>query len=124
MIYLRYVHKQIRLKVYSLPSLFVFVIFLAANKPKLAPINCAAINAITDSGEIPTTELVKIRPMVIAGLANEVLEVNNIAPKIQSGTYIAIKSSRFGKRKIIQSKIAVAKISEKKRFEPVRSIDD
>ena len=50
-----------------------------------------AINLQADSGMVLlinalATELVKMRPIVIAGLANDVLEVNNMAPKIQSGT--------------------------------------
>jgi hypothetical protein len=43
------------------------------------------MNAKADDGEMPTIEEVKILPIVIAGLANEVLEVKIIAPNIQSG---------------------------------------
>lgn len=82
------------------------------------------MNNKTEAGAIPTIDEVKTLPTVIAGFANEVLEVNKIAPNIQSGTYIATKSSRLGNLRIIQSKTIVAKISDKNRFEPFRDISD
>ena len=62
-----------------------FVIFLATKSPTAAPIICATINAKIDSGAIPVIEVVKTRPIVIAGFANEVLEVSKIPPNIQRG---------------------------------------
>ncbi|CAB4340987.1 unannotated protein [freshwater metagenome] len=44
------------------------------------------MNVMIDSGAIPVAEFVKPLPMVIAGFANAVEEVNRIPPKIQSGT--------------------------------------
>jgi hypothetical protein len=54
--------------------------------PSNAPITCAVIKSSIEAGAIPVIELVRVRPIVIAGLAKEVLEVSRMAPKIHSGT--------------------------------------
>lgn len=43
---------------------------------RAAPISCAAMNGVTEAGAMPAKESVKARPMVTAGFANEVDEVN------------------------------------------------
>ena len=43
------------------------------------------MNGVTDFGEIPANESVKIRPIVTAGLANEVDDVKKYALAIQAG---------------------------------------
>ena len=59
---------------------------LANIKPSSAPIIWASTKSNTESSAIPVNELVNTLPIVIAGLAKEVLEVNKIAPNIQIGT--------------------------------------
>jgi hypothetical protein len=54
--------------------------------PSNAPITCAVIKSSIEDGAIPVIELVKVRPIVIAGFAKEVLEVSRMAPKIHNGT--------------------------------------
>jgi hypothetical protein len=82
------------------------------------------MKAKTDSFAIPVIDVVKERAIVIAGFANAVLDVKRIPPNIHRGAYIAIKSSRLGNLKIIQTKPAVASTSETNKFEPLRAIDD
>jgi hypothetical protein len=72
--------------VYSLISLLELVRFLATSMPSNAPITCAVIKSSIEAGAIPVIDLVRVRPIVIAGLAKEVLEVSRMAPKIHSGT--------------------------------------
>lgn len=96
-------------RAYSSLVLSGLVICFATKSPSKPPSSWAIMNNKTEAGAIPTMDEVKTLPTVIAGFANEVLEVNKIAPNIQSGTYIAIKSSRFGNLRIIQSKTIVAK---------------
>jgi len=98
--------------------------YRAAASPIDAPISWAAIKAKTDSLAIPVIDVVKDRAIVIAGFANAVLDVKRIPPSIQRGAYIATKSSRLGNLKIIQTKPAVASISETNKFEPLRTVDD
>ena len=96
--------------------------FRAIKSPIAAPKSCATINAKIDSGAIPVIDVVNTRPIVIAGFAKAVLEVSNIPPNIQSGTYKATRSSRFGNRRIIQSNTAVAITSETNKLGPLRRI--
>ena len=46
------------------------------------PSSCASTNPGTEAGEIPAKVLVNARPMVTAGFANEVDEVNQYAAPI------------------------------------------
>jgi hypothetical protein len=72
--------------VYSSDFLPAIVKFFAATRPTRAPISWATTKRSTESSAIPVKEFVNTRAIVIAGFANEVLEVNKIAPNIQIGT--------------------------------------
>ena len=52
------------------------------------------------------------------------LYLKRIPANIHRGAYIAIKSSRLGNLKIIQTKPAVASTSETNKFEPLRTVAD
>lgn len=84
----------------------------------MAPINCASKKAGTDCRSIPANESVKLLAIVIAGFAKAVEGVKMIAAKIKSGTKNFIFSDLFKFAKMIQSKPAVAKISDINRFVP------
>jgi len=71
---------------YSSDFLPAIVKFLATTRPTSAPINWATTKSNTESSAIPVNEFVNTLQIVIAGLANEVLEVNKIAPNIHIGT--------------------------------------
>jgi hypothetical protein len=53
------------------------------------------MNVAAECGAIPAKLLEKVRPMVIAGLANEVDEVKKYAAKIQAATPNATFSPLF-----------------------------
>ena len=69
------------------------MIALEPSNPRAMPAAWAATKGSTDSGEIPAKVSLKTRPIVTAGLANEVDEVKKYAEPIQAATEIAMMFS-------------------------------
>ena len=66
--------------------------------PRTAPTACAATNPGTDADAIPANVPVNARPMVTAGLANDVDDVAQYAAPTQPATAAGASAARPGQR--------------------------